>query len=475
LLRYFRINDPYRLLGLLGLLFIIYLPLFIDSPDMTKPELKSLVIGERIADGYAPYTGLIDSVGPITAYFYGLMNLIFGGSLLARHILAFFILFSQSLYLGVMFINRKTFSENTLIPSFLFSVLAFFSFDDLALTGELIGSGFLLLAINSLFKEIEFRTQKSETVFNLGLCISLATLCSFSFIIHLLSACAILVFYTRSSVRGFLLLIFGFLLPQLIVMSLYYLNDALPQLWEFYYKGNINGIADKLVSNTSMLYLGAIPLFYLVVSVVMLNREARFTKYQSQLLQSMFFWLIFSFFQAFHSGEFRPQSFIIIIPCLCFFLTHFLLMIRRRKFAEMNAWILLIGTVLVSYMARYNKLDSINYSLLISPKAESSTLKGKKILVLDNDLSLYRNNTLATPFLNWNLSKEILQQPDYYDNVIFVYESFKNDPPQVILDKNNVMPEFFNRIPGLKNLYRLETPGTYVLSNVNRPDSYRDR
>jgi hypothetical protein len=462
LLRYFRINDPYRLLGLLGLLIIIYLPLFIDGPELTKPELKSLIVGEKIAEGHAPYTGLIDSVGPITAYFYGLMDLIFNRSLLARHILAFFILFSQSVYLGVMFINRKAFSENTLIPSFLFSVLIFFSFDNLALTGELLGSGFLLLAINSLFKEIEFRTQKSETVFNLGLCISLATLCSFSFVIHLLSACAILIFYTRSSVRGFLLLIFGFLLPQFVVMSLYYLNDALPQLWEFYYMGNITGVANKLVSNSTMLYLGAIPLFYLVVSVVMLNREARFTKYQSQLLQSMFFWLIFSFFQAFNSTEFRPQSFIIIIPCLCFFLTHFLLMIRRRKFAEMNAWILLAGVVVVSYVARYNNLDNINYSSLISPAQGNSIIKGKKILVLDNDLSLYRNNTLATPFLNWNLSRGILEQPDYYDNVIFVYESFKNDPPQIIIDKNNVMAGFFERIPELKSSYSAEKPGVYV-------------
>jgi hypothetical protein len=460
-LRYFRINDPYRLLGLLGLLVLIYLPLFIDGPDLTRPELKSLIVGEKVYQGNVPYTELIDSTGPITSYMYAVMDMLFGRSLLARHILAFFILFSQSVYLGLMFINRKTFSENTFIPSLLFSILVFFSFDTMMISGELIASGFLLLAMNSLFKEIEFRAQKTETVFNLGLYISLATLCSFSFIIHLFCACAILIFYTRSSLRSFLLLLFGFLLPQFVVMSLYYLNGALPQLWQYYYLGYFTTISAKLVSNTTVLYLGIVALFYLVVSVVMLNREARFTKYQSQLLQSMFFWMVFSFFQIFYSNDFRPQSFIIVIPSFCFFFTHFLLLIRRKKFAEMNIWILLIGTIIISYLGRYNKIDSIQYGNLIAKQSQTA-IQGKKLLVLDDDLSLYRDNKLATNFLSWNLSQSFFKQPNYYENVIQVYESFKNDPPQMIIDKHNVMPEILERIPSLKDDYKNDGAGIYI-------------
>jgi hypothetical protein len=460
-LRYFRINDPYRLLGLLGLLIIIYLPLFIDGPGLTKPELKSLIIGEKVYEGNVPYTELVDSTGPLTSYLYAVLEMLFSRSLLARHILGFFILFSQSVYLGFLFINRKTFSENTFIPSLLFSILAFFSFDTVMASGELMASGFLLLALNSLFKEIEFRAQKTETVFNLGLYISLATLCSFSFIIYLLSACAILIFYTRSSPRSFMLLLFGFLLPQFVVMSLYYLNNALPQLWQYFYLSNLTILSAKLVSTTTVVYLGIVALFYLVVSVIMLNREARFTKYQSQLLQSMFFWMIFSLFQIFYSNDFRPQSFIVIIPSFCFFFTHFLLLIRRKKFAEMNIWIMLIGTIIISYLARYNKIDSIQYNNLMAKESQSK-IQGKKLLVLDDDLSLYRNNALATNFLNWNLSQSYFKQPNYYENVILVYESFKHDPPQIIVDKHNVMPAMLERIPALKHEYKNEGGGIYT-------------
>ena len=465
MLRYFRINDPYRLLGLLGILLLIYLPLFIDTPAITVPELKSLLVGEKIREGNIPYAELVDATPPLTAWFYGLADILFGRSLLARHLIAFIILFLQSAFLGIMLVNRKAFSESTYIPSFVFSIFAFFSFDTFALSGELIGAGFLLLAVNNLFKEIEFRTQRSETVFNLGLFISLASLCSFSFVMHLLSVCAIMSFYTRSSLRGFLLLIFGFLLPQLIMMSLYYLNDNLTQLWTFYYLPNLSSISDKLMSTSSIMALGSIPLFYLLVSVIMLNRQARFTKYQSQLLQSMFFWMIFSFIQIFYSNNFRPQNFIILLPSFCFFITHFLLMIRRKKFAELNTWILLIGIVCTSYLARYNKISSINYESLFVKKT-STPIKDKKILMLDADLSVYQFNKLATPFLNWNLSREIFEHPDYYENVITVYESFKADPPEVILDKHNVMPGFMERIPELKTSYMLKEPGMYVRFQV---------
>jgi hypothetical protein len=448
-------------MGMFGLLLLIYLPLFIDTPDLTIPELKSLVVGEKVHEGYTPYAQLIDSTAPLTAWIYGFVDMMFGRSLVIRHILGFLILFSQSAFLGMMFINRKAFSENTYIPSFLFSIIAFFSFDTFVLSGELFGSGFLLLALNNLFKEIEFRTQRSETVFNIGLFISLASLCSFSFVMHLLSVCAIMIFYTRGTPRGFLLLILGFLVPQLIMMSLYYLNSSLPQLWEFYYLPNLSTISEKLISTSSMLALGFIPLLYLLISVVMLNREARFSKYQSQLLQGMFFWMMLSFMQILYSNDYRPQNFIILIPSLCFFITHFILMIRRRKFAEMNAWILIIGIVGTSYLARYDKLDSVNYNQLRVVN-KNTEIKGKKILMLDHDISIYSANTLATPFFNWNLSRLTFEHPDYYENIISVHQAFKADPPEVIIDKHQVMPEFMERIPLLKNNYVLKRPGMYI-------------
>ena len=110
----------------------------------------------------------------------------------------------------------------------------------------------------------------------------------------------------------------------------------------------------------------------------------------------------------------------------------------------MNTGILLLGIILTSYLARYNKLQSVRYDqLLVNTKNE--TIINKRILVLGNDLHLYSKNSLATSFFNWPLSKEVFEHPEYYENIIEVYRDIKNDPPQYIIDNNQTMESFFSK------------------------------
>lgn len=441
---------------------MLYIPTFWDKSILTVPELNSIVIGEKIRDGATPFSTLVDSTGPISAWFFALIDLLFGRSLIVRHVLAFLILFVQGGFLGMTFIGKKVFKESTYIPSFLFSILVFFSFDTLALSSELIGCGFLLLALSNLFNEIEFRTQRDETIFNLGIYISLASLCNFSFIVHLVGVITILILFTRTSMRSFVLLTFGFLLPHIFMMAIYFTTDNLDSLWQYYYLPNLSFFSTHFMNSSGLLILGVVPLAFLFISLVMLTREARLTKYQSQLLQSMFFWMIFSFLQALYDKELRPQSFIAMIPSLSFFFTHFLLVIRRKRFAEMNVWLLLIGVIAISYMARYGKIDSISYSKLVVTQPNATKIVDKRILILNDDVTMFQQNTLATPFLNWELSRNIFENPDYYENVIAVYDAFKKDSPEVIVDKNDLMKKFFDRIPELKNKYT-RSNGMYTI------------
>jgi hypothetical protein len=462
LLRYFRINDPYRLLGLLGILLVIYLPVFINTPEITYPELKSILLGEKVHEGSSLYIDIVDGTAPLAGWFDSLFYLVFGKSLLARHILVFLIVFIQAVYLGVVFINKKAFSESTFIPALLFVILFSFSYDTIALSGELLGSGFLLLALNNLFKEIEFREQRDESILNLGLFISLASLFSFSFAVYLIAAIVILAIFTRLELRKYLLMILGFLLPHLFLISIYYLRDGLESLWSFYYLPNFNFDSTAYVSVRTLWILGALPVVYLVISLVVLNREARFTKYQSQLVQGMFFWMIFAVLQVLYSKELRPQSFITLIPPLSFYLSHSLLLIRRRRFAEINIWVLLLGIVAINYLSRYGKIQGVSYASLVVPESQQyASFKGKKILVLDDDLAAYKHTTPAPAFLNWKLSKEIFEQPGYYENVVRVYRAFKKDPADIIIDPKNLLRPYLVRIPELQKQYRLTAPGEY--------------
>ena len=130
----------------------------------------------------------------------------------------------------------------------------------------------------------------------------------------------------------------------------------------------------------------------------------------------------------------------------------------------MNIWMLFLGVLSVSFLARYKKLDSVNYETFFA-KSGTSLIKGKKVLMLGEDFSVYKDNKLATPFLNWNLSKDIFQHPDYYENVLFVNKAFTNDPPQIIFDKENLFKSYLDRIPQLKEAYKETSEGVYQKRN----------
>lgn len=463
MLGYFRINDPYRLVGLLVIMTLLTLPLFIDAPDITVPELKSFVIGERVADGFGLYHETIDSTPPLTSWFYGLFDMVFGRSLTVRHIFAFIILFLQSAFLGIILIDKKVFAENTYIPSLLFSLLAFISFDSLALTGDLLAFGIILLALNNVIKEIEFRTPRDETTFNLGIFISLASMFSFSYAIYLPGVIALLSIFTRSSLRKYLLLVFGFVLPHALLLCIYNLGGNAGELWQNFYLHNLSFPSHDLISTGSLALLCGVPLFYLFLSLFILTRDAHLTKYQSQIFQMMILWFIIAFIQFFLATDFRPQSIITVIPSVSFFLTHFLLLIRRRKFAEINTWVLIVGIVTLSYLTRYNQIPQISFADL-RVRQNELPIKNKKILVLSEQHAVFRDNTLGSSFYDWDLSQRIFKNPDYYENLLKVHRSFEKERPDVIIDPQNLMAAFFKRLPQLQAMY-VKSPEGYQLKN----------
>jgi hypothetical protein len=452
LIRYFRINDPYRLVAVFVIMLVMYLPLILNGPGITIPELKSILIGERLNEGKDMYIAVVDNTAPLTAWFHETMESLFGRSLMARHLVAFVLIFLQGSYLGIMFITRKVFNENTYIPAFLFCLLFFVSFDTLALTGDLLGFTFLLLALNNLFKEIEFRVQYDETIFNLGLFISIASLFSFAFSIYILWVMIVLVFFTRSTPRRFLLLLFGFLLPHMLVMSIAYLNDSLAKMWEYYYLANLTFKRDVLMSAGGIFTLSIVPLVFLVISVVMLQREARLSKYQSQVLQIMFLWIGFTLIYFFYAKNVRPQNLMVFIPAFALIFTHFFLSIRRRKFLELHSWLLILGVITIGLLARFGKLGAVNYGNLLVREA-SSPVTNKKVAMLTNDLSWYRNNRLGMPYLNWKLSEDVFRNPDYYENITEVYHHLRVDNPDAIVDPANLLVPFFNRFPQERSKY----------------------
>jgi hypothetical protein len=463
LLRYFRINDPYRLLGLLVLLVLICLPLFVDQPATTYAELTTFLVGEKVSEGNMLYTEIVDHTPPLASWFYGLCDLVFGRNITARHLTAFILLFLQTVFIGIIFIDKRVFTENTFIPSLVFSLVTLISFDNLSLTADVIASGVLLLALNSLLTEIEFRVQRDETIFNIGIFAGLASLLSFSYAIFLPGIFFILLIFTRNGVRKYLLMLTGFLMPHVLLWCAYFMYSKDTDLIQRFYVHNILSTTGQMIGWQSLLMLGGIPLMFLVVALFVLNRQAHLTKYQAQIAQAMFLWLLIGLAQLLFASDLRPQSLLPLAPVFSFYITHLLLLIRKRKFAGLGTWLLLTGIVATLYLSRYGHLR-VDYSKLYVGEP-SIEVHGKRLLILENNPSVYLRNTLSPAFINRDLTRRIFENPDSYGEVLLVNRMFENDLPEIIIDPENRMEKFFNRLPALEKKYRKSDDGWVLVSN----------
>jgi hypothetical protein len=466
MLRFFRINDPYRLLGVLLILIIVSLPFFIQPADQTIQELKSIVVGESLHAGKSLYIRLIDDMAPFSAWFSNATYVLFGHSILGRHILSFLIIFFQSAFFSKALVQHKVYNENTYLPALIFGLLAFYSFDLLSLSPELLASTLLVFALNNLFKEIEFKVQQDEIILNMGIYIGLASLFIFSYSAFLFGALLILILFTRITFRRAALLIFGFLLPHALIASFYFFWNHQGNLVQYFYEPNFTWQSLRLVSLKSVFLLGLIPIVYLLLSLFRLNREAHFTKYQSQLLQVMFLWILIGSVQLVFTREFTPHSLFPLIPPLTYFISHYLLLIRRKRIAEMMLWLFVLGLVITSWTARNGLISAVKYNALyLAGSPYESIVKGKRILILENDLAIYKQNKMASYFFNWPLSRNIFVNSDYVENVTLIDQSFQQDPPDVIIDKDNLMKPVLERIPRLKLLYKRDGSFYYKISN----------
>lgn len=455
MLRFFRFNDPYRLLFVFAIVLVLGIKTELEFPTITTPELKGILVGEMLADGKRLYTEVWDSMPPLTAYAQYAFDFLFNRATWPRHLISWLIIFFQAAFFGILLINNRAFNESNYLPSLLFSVLAFFSFDTVSFTREILGSTLLLLAINNLLKEIEFKRQRDETMHNLGLYLGLASLCVFSYLIFFGGAILLLFLFTRVEPRRLLLFLVGFMLPHALLNTWYFWNGELTHLWTNFYAANAEWNSVALISAKSLLWLTALPLLFFLFSLFMMRRDARLTKYQSQIFQVMFFWLIFGLLEVFLSRHRTPQALLVCVPPIVYFINHYLLLINRKWIAETMLWIFVIGVISVASLSVRDKWLPVDYSKLTLAEY-SSAYSDRRIMVLTEDLSPFLKNKPAGIFLEWNLAKPVFDDPQYYQHVVAVAQAFQKDPPDLILDPHQKLAAFMPFLPEIQREYKQE-------------------
>ena len=120
-------------------------------------------------------------------------------------------------------------------------------------------------------------------------------------------------------------------------------------------------------------------------------------------------------------------------------------------------WTLMLGLVSVNFLARNHFLEGVSYAGLFPRKsAYEGSIVNRRILIVGEDVGLYKHNKLAGYFLEWELSKRFFEDPGNLENITKIHKSFMDDPPEVILDENDLMEPILERLPTVKSNYRKE-------------------
>ena len=465
--RFFRINDPYRLLGLLIILVLIRLPILIYGAPLLLAELKWMIVAEKMVRNSVLYLDIWDNLAPLSACVYAVFDYLFGRSTTAYHIFSIILIFLQSALFNSIMLKNRAYHENTYVPAVIYMILMNLFFDFFTTPPVLLSLTFVLLAMRQLFSHLEERLS-DEGILTIGFLIGVAGLFFYTNSFFIVPVFLIFALFTGSSVQKYLLLVYGFGLPFLLTWIFFYWKEGLNEYYiNFIY--SIFTLSIKSFTNFySILLIIAVPMLFYFLSLQKVLSTGRFNNHQAKIQQSIFFFFIAAFISWFFIRERQPFQLMIFAIPVAFFLTHYFLLLRNKFFVEVVFIVFFATIIVVNYGTfYYDKIPRylIDYQdLLVKSTDYDELVDGKKILVLGDNLHLYKNATLAGPYLNWQTSSRHLTRPEYYDNLTTIYQNFVQDLPEVIIDEKAVITTLFDRMPGVAHMYEKKNSNIYVLT-----------
>jgi len=72
----------------------------------------------------------------------------------------------------------------------------------------------------------------------------------------------------------------------------------------------------------------------------------------------------------------------------------------------------------------------------------------------ENLIAYYMDNSISTPYLNWQLAQKHFGQIERYSILTAIYDNIEADPPEVIVDEENIIADLFEQMPILAEKYK---------------------
>ena len=459
----FKINDPYRLIAIVILAFAIKLPYMLGGCDY--PEMyRWLLIGEAVGST-TMYLGVFDSMAPLASFVYWFIVLLFGKSTLALHVLGVGLLVVQAVIFNNLTIRNKVFEQNTYLPAFTYLIIASSHYSLSVFSPVQIGMTFILLAFGQLLSHVEFRAKRDEQIMSIGLLIGLASMFYLRLIIFLPIIIIILLVFTSTLSRRYIIITLSTLIPLFIAMAYYWIIQGsigyfLVNFINPEFDLDFSVYAD-IISN--YILLGPLLLFW-TMGFITMPKQRRLNNYQNRLAQLFFVSGILSLSIISLANTNVSTVMVILLPISAFFASHLFFLIKK-PLTDLGVSLAFIGiTLFIAFDTEFNisgLLPKVYTSKTIAADV-AELIKEKRIWVIGDDIELYNQAKIGTSFYNYALSKPVLDNLEYYDNLVLVANSVNHFKPEVILDYNFQMKKIMKKVPALAEEYNQVRPFVWV-------------
>lgn len=427
-----------------------------DLPLLSN-ELEWMLIGQKLNEGLHLYNEVLTQIGPLSSYFYQLVDASFGNKQLVYEIIAGVVVYIQILLFNFMVNKRNLFNEKNYIPALLYLVLMSISFDLMKLSPSLLANTFVIMGVNSVLSQIEKRDGVGDDIFESGLFFGIATLFHHPAFVFILWALLVLFLYTGINIRQSFMVLLAFLLPLLFMYLLFYFNGKdidFVNIWLL----NFNSFVRLTLLNIrDILIVYTLPVMLSFFGIVKVLRGHRYNSFQNRSHQALLIFGVFALVSFLLSGKYLPSNLVYFIIPLAFYCAGFFIHSKRVFLPEM-LFLLSFGiVVLISFLGAKNILG-FSTNLLSDYRVDESKTKmdykGKRIFITGRNIDAYYSNYMATGYLSWNLARKDFENPNNYLSISNIYNNFTKDMPDVIIDEENVMPKVFENIPDLAKKYK---------------------
>ena len=348
MIRFFKVNDPYRLLVILAFLLAVRTVFILLDGPFVKLQLEQDMIGAFVNGGGLIVEDLmVTNAGPLYVYFYGLITYLSPESLYISAALSALFVMVQAFLLNTILIRLAAFNENTYLPAFIYAVLMSATPEFMTLSPEMVSITFALIGLNFMLTHLKYRGTE-ENILSTGFAFGLAALFAKPAFLYIAFILLIYVLYSSTLNRRYFLASFGFLLPMIFVWLYFFWSDSRADFLAAYFGQMINVGSREIIPKVSLFILVALPLFLTLISAAQNFTGVGMTNNQIRIQRSMLWLGLFGILFYLISANSSFNELIWLMPTAAYFISMLLNAMEKKWVAEMTLQLLLWGGLYIA-------------------------------------------------------------------------------------------------------------------------------